>query len=162
MPSDFPAFTPEHTFDAELELESENGGVFVIIPFDVKEAYGTRGQVKVLATFDGFPYRGSLAPMGDGQHLLGVPKQIRGAIGKTWGNRVQVALARDTEPRMAEVSEDFARALSQAGIRQRFDDLAYTHQKEYTRWIESAKKTETRFERISKAVEMIKAGRKRS
>jgi hypothetical protein len=162
MPSDFPAFTPEHTFDAELELESENGGVFVIIPFDVKEAYGTRGQVKVLVTFDGFPYRGSLVPMGEGQHLLGVPKQIRGAIGKTWGNTVAVALARDTEPRVAEVSEDFARALSNAGARQRFEDMAYSHQKEYTRWIESAKKTETRFERIKKAVEMILAGRKRS
>lgn len=162
MPSDFPAFTPEHTFDAELELESENGGVFVIIPFDVKEVYGARGQVKVLATFDGFPYRGSLAPMGDGQHLLGVPKQVRGAIGKTWGNTVHVELALDTEPRMVELSEDFARALDNAGARKRFEDLAYSHQREYTRWIESAKKTETRYERISKAVEMIRAGRKRS
>lgn len=161
MPSDFPAFTPEHTFDAELELESENGGVFVIIPFDVKEVYGTRGQVKVLVTFDGFPYRGSLVPTSDGHHILGVVKQIRGAIGKTWGNTVHVQLARDTEPRMVELSEDFARALDNAGARQRFEDLAYSHQREYTRWIESAKKTETRFERMKKATEMILAGRKR-
>lgn len=162
MSSDFPAFTPEHSFEAELELDSEQGGVFVIVPFDVPAAYGTRGQVKVLVTFDGFPYRGSLVPMGDGQHLLGVPKQIRGSIGKTWGNTVQVELARDTEPRMAEVSEEFARALHEAGVRPQFDALSYSHQREYTRWIESAKKSETRYERISKAVGMIRAGKKRS
>ncbi|GAB2969113.1 hypothetical protein GCM10027048_44930 [Hymenobacter coalescens] len=160
--SSFPAFTPEHTFEAELELESENGGVFVVIPFDVKETYGTRGQVKVLATFDGFPYRGSIVPTSDGHHILGVTKLVRGAIGKTWGNTVTVALALDKEPRLAEVSEDFAKALANAGARKRFEDMSYTHQKEYTRWIEAAKNTETRYERIRKATEMILAGRKRS
>ncbi|KAA9338180.1 DUF1905 domain-containing protein [Hymenobacter busanensis] len=157
-----PAFEPEHTFEAVLELDSEHGGVFVIIPFNVAEVYGTRGQVKVQATFDGFPYRGSLAPMGDGQHLLGVPRQIRNAIEKTWGHTVTVALAKDTQPRVAEVSDDFARALTNAGARQKFEDLSYTHQKEFTRWVEAAKSTETRYERMKKAVEMILAGQKRS
>ncbi|WP_400194003.1 DUF1905 domain-containing protein [Hymenobacter sp. B81] len=155
-------FEPDHTFEAALELDSENGGVFVIIPFNVQQAYGTRGQVKVQATFDGFPYRGSLAPMGDGQHLLIVPRQIRNAIEKTWGHTVSVALALDTQPRMAEVSDDLARALTNAGARPKFDNLSYTHQKEFTRWIEAAKTTEVRFERIRKTVEMVLAGKKRS
>ncbi|AYA35719.1 DUF1905 domain-containing protein [Hymenobacter oligotrophus] len=161
--SNVPAFTPEHTFEAPLELDSESGGVFVLMPFDVKEVYGTRGQVKVLATFDGFPYQGSLMPLGDGTHCLIVPKQVRGAIDKTWGHEVHVELARDTNPRVVEVSEEFARVLAaEPGAREKFDLLSYTHQKEYTRWIEAAKSTEIRYERMRKAVGMIKAGKKRS
>ncbi len=37
-----------------------------------------------------------------------------------------------------------------------FDSLAYTHRKEYIRWIEEAKKTETRQARLKKTVEMLK------
>ncbi|GAA4374743.1 YdeI/OmpD-associated family protein [Hymenobacter koreensis] len=156
------AFEPEHTFEAVLELDSEHGGVFIIVPFSVPEVYGTRAQLKVQATIDGFPYRGSLAPMGDGQHLLIITRQVRNAIEKTWGHTVTVALAKDVNPRVAEVSDDFAKAMTNAGARQKFDDLSYTHQKEFTRWIEAAKNTETRYERMKKAVEMILAGKKRS
>jgi uncharacterized protein YdeI (YjbR/CyaY-like superfamily) len=39
-----------------------------------------------------------------------------------------------------------------------FGSLSYTHQKEYVRWIESAKKEETRRARILKTTEML--GRK--
>ena len=37
-----------------------------------------------------------------------------------------------------------------------FDSLSYTHRKEYVRWIEEAKKTETRRARLKKTVEMLK------
>jgi hypothetical protein len=38
-----------------------------------------------------------------------------------------------------------------------FDSLAYTHRKEYIRWIEGAKKAETRRARVLKTIEMLKA-----
>ena len=37
-----------------------------------------------------------------------------------------------------------------------FDSLAYTHRKEYIRWIEGAKKTETRDSRLKKAIALLK------
>lgn len=37
-----------------------------------------------------------------------------------------------------------------------FDALAYTHRKEYIRWIEEAKKPETRQARLKKTIEMLK------
>jgi uncharacterized protein YdeI (YjbR/CyaY-like superfamily) len=40
------------------------------------------------------------------------------------------------------------------------EKLSYTHKKEYVRWIESAKKEETRASRIEKAMEMLKQGNK--
>jgi hypothetical protein len=38
-----------------------------------------------------------------------------------------------------------------------FDQLAFTHKKEYVVWIESAKKTETRLARIRKTMQMLSA-----
>ncbi|MFZ0166174.1 MAG: YdeI/OmpD-associated family protein [Trebonia sp.] len=40
--------------------------------------------------------------------------------------------------------------------------MAFTHRKEYARWIAEAKRDETRQRRVAQAVEMIKAGKSRS
>lgn len=157
------SFQPEFEFDADLELAPEDGGgVYVVVPFNVEEAYGSRGQVPILATIDGFPYQGSLTPVGDGYHALIVIKTVRGAIGKTWGESVHVKLARDTAPRTVEVPDDFVAALAAVpGLREKFDALAYSHRREYVQWIERAKKYETRQRRVEEAVTMLVAGKKR-
>ena len=36
--------------------------------------------------------------------------------------------------------------------------LSYTHRKEWVRWVEDAKRTETRAARIAKTVEAMRAG----
>jgi uncharacterized protein YdeI (YjbR/CyaY-like superfamily) len=41
-----------------------------------------------------------------------------------------------------------------------FDKLSYTHQKEYVRWVEEAKREETRQNRIIKTIEMLKKGKR--
>lgn len=51
------------TFKGELE-DAGGGGVYVDFPFDIKEVFGKGGRIKIHATFDGEPYRGSLAPYG--------------------------------------------------------------------------------------------------
>ena len=43
-----------------------------------------------------------------------------------------------------------------------FAKLAYTHQREYVRWLEGAKKPEVRTKRLGEIVEMLAQGRKRS
>lgn len=152
----------KHTFPAQI-LDAGGGGAYVEIPFDVETVYGTRGQVKVKATFDGHPYRGSIAPMGKGRHILIVRKDVQKAIGKTIGDTVQVVLERDTEPRTVAMPEDFRAALEQnPAAKAIFEKFAFTHRKEYVQWIESAKKPETRQRRIQKAIEMIGEGKKYS
>lgn len=74
-------------FDAVIKAGAR-GGALVEVPFPVKEVYGTGAQVKVRATFDGFEYRGLIAPMGGGLHILGVRKDVRAAIGKDIGESV--------------------------------------------------------------------------
>jgi uncharacterized protein YdeI (YjbR/CyaY-like superfamily) len=44
--------------------------------------------------------------------------------------------------------------------RAHYDALAYTHRKEWVRWIEEAKKPETRATRVEKTVLALREGRK--
>ncbi len=158
-----PLPAPEHTFTALLELDPELGGVLVVVPFNVEAAYGTPGPVRVVATFDGFPHYGALRPLGDGHHALTLPKNIRGAIGKTWGDGVTVTVARDLALRVVEVPTDLADALALTpGARTAFELLSYNHQREYVRWVEGAKKDDTRRQRVVEAAERIAAGKKRA
>ena len=80
-----------YEFDAEIKKVPEINGAYIEIPFDVKAEFG-RGRVKVLATFDGVEYAGSLVRMKMPCHILGVRKDIRAAIGKQPGRFVHVTL----------------------------------------------------------------------
>ena len=62
------------TFTAVIK-EGRGGGAFVEVPFDVKATFGA-ARPKVKVTFDGEPYRGTIAPMG-GASLIGILKDIR-------------------------------------------------------------------------------------
>ena len=142
----------DYRFEAVIE-PGMGGGALIRFPFDVRQEFGTRGQVKVQVTFDGHPYRGSLAPMGDGGHVLGVRKDIRTAIGKGLGDSVEVVLQRDTAPRLVEVPALLQAALDKnLAAKDRFAALSYTHQKEYARWVSEAKRDETRTRRIEKTI----------
>jgi len=86
-------------FKAVLENpEKKIDAAFVSIPFDVEEVFGTRGHIKVKVLFDGQPYRGILADMGTGCHVILVRKDVRQAIGKKVGDTITVELEPDPCP----------------------------------------------------------------
>ena len=135
-------------------------GAYITIPFDVEKIYGTKGRLKVKATFEGHPYRGSLANMGTG-HILIVRKDIRAAIEKKAGDKIQVTLEPDTEPREVIVPEDLAGAFRKsAKAKSFFEKLSYTNKKEYAVWITSAKKPETRERRVQDTIKKLLKGMK--
>ena len=80
-----------YRFTAEIKKVPDIDGAYVEFPYDVRTEFG-RGRVKVLATFDGVPYEGSLVRMGTPGHILGLRKDIRAKIGKQPGDRVEVTL----------------------------------------------------------------------
>lgn len=148
-----------HTFRAIIE-RGDGGGAYVTVPFDVAQAFGKK-RVKIKASIDGEPYRGSLVRMGGPRHRLGVLKEIREKIGKGPGDEVQVTLEEDTEPRVIEVPADLHEALKSSPEAEAFfQKLSYTHQREYVRWIEQAKREQTRRDRIARTVEMLLQGNK--
>ena len=87
----------QYCFTAILEAVPNKGGAYVRFPYDLRQEFG-RGRVRVQATFDGVPYRGSLVYMGvfraDGTPcpILGVRKAIREQLGKGPGDAVTVTV----------------------------------------------------------------------
>ena len=141
----------------EATLEQHGSGTVVVVPFDLKETFGS-GRPPVLATVNGYTFRTTLFTMG-GRALLGLNREVREAAGVKAGQNVSVELARDDEPRTVEVPADLAAALGRyPAIRETFDGLSYTHRKEYVRWIEDAKREETRSRRVERSVEMLREG----
>lgn len=131
---------------------------WITLPFRVEEEFGTKGQVKVKANFDGVEYRGSIANMGAG-HILILRNDIRQAIGKVVGDTVSVKLQRDTEERIVEVPSEFQALLDANPMAEEFyNTLSYTNRKEYVRWITSAKKQATKDRRLEKSIEMLLKG----
>jgi hypothetical protein len=148
-------------FEARI-VAGRGGGALVEVPFSVREAYGTGAQVKVRARFDGHEYRGSLAPMGGGSHVLGIRQDIRRAIGKDIGDSVSVVLELDTEPRIVEPPPELAAALrDDERARELFGGLSHTHQREYAQWVAEAVRPATRDRRARKAIDMIRSGKTR-
>lgn len=146
-----------YEFDAVIQGDDKMDIGFVEFPYDVETEFGVKGQVKVKVTFDGYPYRGSLAKMGRPCHFIGLTKAVRQAIAKQPGDTVHVVLQQDTEPRMVVVPEDLAARFNSDGeIKAFFDKLSYTHRKEYVNWITEAKKPETRTLRIEKTMQMLR------
>jgi len=144
----------------QAEIQPAGGGAFVVVPFDVEEVFGKK-RVKVKATFDGEPYRGSVMRMGGPDYLLIIRKDIRETIGKDVGDRVLVTIEEDTEPRTVEVPQDVQAALAdEPAARDFFDGLAFSHQREYITWIEDAKREATRERRITKMMDLLREGKK--
>jgi hypothetical protein len=116
----------------------------------------------VRATVNGYSWRTSVARM-RGEFIVGLNREVREGAGVAAGDSVEVRLELDTEPREVEVPNALADALAgDAVAAAAFEKLAYTHRKEYARWIEEAKREETRERRVAQAIEMLREGRTRS
>jgi len=116
----------------------------------------------VVATINGYTWRTSVTRMG-GEFLLGLNREVREGAGVDTGDEVDVAVELDAAPREVEVPEALATALAADPEAQAsFDRMAFTHRKEYARWIADAKQEQTRQRRLGQALEMIRAGKTRS
>ena len=116
----------------------------------------------VVATVNGYTWRTSVARMG-GEFMVGLNKEVRTGAGVQAGDSVSVELKLDTAPRTVEVPPALAEALNaDPEAKTTFEGLAFTHRKEFARWIEEAKREETRARRVTQALDMIRTGRTRS
>jgi leucyl aminopeptidase (aminopeptidase T) len=128
------------------------------VPADVVEALGAGKRPPVVATVAGYSYRTTVAPY-TGEYFIPLAAEHREAAGVVAGQEVDVRIELDTEPREVPVPDDLAAAFDEPA-RATYAALAYSHQKEWVRWVEEAKKPETRAARIEKTVESLRAGKK--
>ena len=79
-------------FDAVILQNEDMDAAYVVVPFDIKALFG-KGRLLVHATFDGEPYDGQIVRMGTPCYIIGVRKDIRKKIGKSFGDTVHVIFA---------------------------------------------------------------------
>jgi len=145
-------------FRATVELNGKTA-TGIEVPGDVVAALGS-GRPPVTVTIGGHTYRTTVARMG-GRYLVPLSAENRAAAGVAAGDQVDVDIEPDSAPREVEVPADLAGALAgDDAARATFDGLAFTHRKEWVRWIEEAKKHETRAARLAKTVESLRAGQR--
>ena len=138
-------------------------GVAVVLDDEQVAAVGEGARrFPVRATINGYSWRTSVARMG-GEFVLGLNREVREGAGASVGDAVEVEISLDTAPREVDVPEALSRALDSDPVaRASFDALAYTHRKEFARWIEDATREETRRRRLEQALAMLRAGTTRS
>jgi hypothetical protein len=128
---------------------------YIELPFDPKDVFGkVRAPVKV--TLNGYTFRTTIAAMG-GPPCIGIRTSYREAAGLEGGEKVEVLVALDDEPRVVTPPADLVKALKAAPPAwDRWGELSFTHQREHAEAVEGAKKPETRARRIANAVAMVR------
>ena len=134
----------------------------VLIAEQVADIGEGKKAFPVQATIKEYTWSGRVARMG-GEFLLGLNREVRTAAGVVAGDEVTVTITLDEAPREVEVPAPLAQALdADSAAKARFDALAYSHRKEFARWIAEAKKGDTRERRVAQALQMLHEGRTRS
>ncbi len=144
-------------FHAVVELGGKTA-TGLAVPDDIVAALGPSKRPAVRVTVGAHTYRTTVASMG-GRFLVPLNADNRAAARVSSGDEVDVDIEPDDEPREVAVPADLAAALGQDAEAQTFyDQLAFTHRKEWVRWVEEAKKAETRAARITKTVSSLHDG----
>src|ERR1700733_6257199 len=139
-----------------------NAWTSLAIPFDVQKAFGSKARVPVLGTINGFPFRNSLMPAGDGSHSMMVNKELQKGAKAAAGDTVAVVIELDKMPRSVTVPEDLKLILAKhKPAETAFAKLAYSHKKAFLDWIDSAKRPETRVKRLNETIDMLETGKRR-
>jgi len=145
-----------------LTLEPRGpAGAFILTDEQVLTVGAGRKAFPVRLTVNGVTLPLRLARMG-GENMIGLARAAREKAGLDIGAAYEVAVTADEAPRTVEVPEDLTAALAaDAEAAAVYEALAYSHRKEFVRWITEAKREATRAQRVAKTVEMLKSGERR-
>ncbi|HZO78546.1 MAG TPA: YdeI/OmpD-associated family protein [Solirubrobacteraceae bacterium] len=145
--------------ELKTQLVPRGPAAAVVLDDDQVAAIGEGAKrFPVRATVNGYTWRTTVTRM-RGEFLLGLNRAVRESAGVEAGDKVEVAIELDTDPREVEIPQALARALSDDPDAQAaFERLAFTHRKEYARWVAEAKREETRDRRVARALQMLSEG----
>ena len=130
------------------------------VPDDVLAALGGGRRPAVAVTVGATTYRTTVGSMG-GRAMLPLSAENRAAAGVAGGDEVEVDVVLDTAPREVELPEDLAAAVAADPAAQTtLEGLAPSQRKEWVRWVTEAKREQTRTDRVARAVEALREGRR--
>src|SRR4051812_16639134 len=99
------------TFTGTVLKDQEVNATGIQVPEKVVAALGKGRNPKVVISLNGYTYRG-MVQTSSGRFMLSLSAANREAAGLEAGNKVEVTLELDTEPRAVEVPDDLKSALS--------------------------------------------------
>ena len=130
--------------------------VVIKIPFDVAKVWGVRGQLRVKGDINGFAFRTSLFPAGDGHHFMIVNKQMQKGSRTHPGMEAHFRMEPDTEKRVVPVTAELDRVLRQSRRLQKFyQSLSPSMRKDIARFVATAKHAATRTRRAEQLAERL-------
>jgi hypothetical protein len=143
--------TQLHKFD---DMGEKTGWTFFDVSSKVaqKLSKGTKKSFRVKGRIDQFEINQiALIPMGEGDFIIPFNASMRKGTGKKVGDKVEVYLELDLEEK--KISEDLLLCLgeNQENL-SHFLSLPKGHQNYYSNWIESAKTSNTKSDRIMKTI----------
>lgn len=138
-------------FDKQGE---KTGWTYIVIPTDVahklkpgdKKGFRTKGKL------DSYSFSGkSLLPMGKGEFILTIDKDMRKALGKRHGAMLNVRIEFDKSE--YQLNGEFMDCVNEEpDALSFFKTLTRSHQNYFSKWIESAKTQETKAKRIAQSI----------
>ena len=144
-------------FESTVELGGKTA-TGIPVPDAVVDELGGSNRPAVTISVNGHTYRTTAARMG-GRFLVPLSAEHREGAGVAAGDDITVDIEPDTAPREVTLPDDLATAMDD-DARAAYDALSYSHRKEWVRWVEEAKKPETRAARIEKTVSGLREGKK--
>ena len=140
-------------------ISKSGSRTFIPNPFDPNKVWSVKQRHHIRGTVNGYGVRGSLGSDGK-QYFLPLGAAWRRDCGLDVGDKVDVAL--DPEgPQSESLASDVLAALdAEPQAKAFFESLATFYRNTYIKWIESAKRPETRAARIQEMIELLKAGKK--
>ena len=153
--------TPDYSLQLRATLEPRGPAAAIILTDEQVAALGAGNTPPVRVTANGVSVAARVGRMG-GENLLGLSKKLRADLGVEIGVVIDVVLALDAAPREIAVPPELAVAFAaDTAAKAAFDALAPSHRKEFARWIDEAKRDETRRSRVEQALQMLREGRTR-
>jgi hypothetical protein len=149
------------TFDAKIkkfdQQGEKTGWTYISIPAGIagKIKPGTKKSFRVKGKIDEVKIeKVSILPMGNGDYIMALKKELRKKIGKTTGATVKVNLTEDK--RELELLPELLICLrDEPAAYTAFMKLPPSHQRYYSKWISDAKTDQTRAKRIAKTVDAM-------
>lgn len=139
------------------EQGEKTGWSYISIPREIAAEIkpGTKKSFRVKGKLDNHAIsKTSLLPMGEGNFILPLNADIRKAIHKRKGAMLRVQLQEDKQAPV--ICKELLECLEDAPLAgKRFHALPGSHQRYYSKWIESAKTIQTKSKRIARTIEAM-------
>lgn len=140
-------------------VQEQGSRVFIALPFDPNICWGNKERHNVHGTINDVRVRGPLAVDGE-MYYLTLGLAWRRDHGIEAGMGVTVILEAEG-PQVATMAADLTAAFAETPVALAFfHTLPTFYQKNYLRWIDSAKRPETRAKRIAEMIVLLREGKR--